>query len=128
MTVRTTEANVRKIIEVDESIEVLQFITYASLIVDRIASQVEADTNLSATASDLEMIEAYLAAHLYALRDHQYIQKQVGKSSGRFQGVTGMGLDLTYWGQMAKVADPTGYLTNGGRFQGGYWLGKEIND
>jgi len=62
------------------------------------------------TTALLLEIEKHLAAHFYALRDPQYQQKRTEKASATFQGKTDLGLDLTWWGQMAKTLDVSGCL------------------
>ena len=120
---RTDQATVSKVIEVDDDIWDDVFVTTASVLVDRLVS-----VNDDATITDdiFTNIETYLAAHFYALRDPQYQFKSTGKAQATFQGQTGKGLDLTWWGQTAKVLDPTGLLEsifdNEGEV-GIYWLG-----
>lgn len=127
MTIRTTEDRVRAIIKSSVSIDVTPFMTPASLIVDRISTN---DTDGVLSTTELGEIETWLAAHLYGLRDAQYQSKSTGGASASFQGQTGLCLDLTWWGQTAKVLDTTGYLSRidleakgGKRVASMVWLG-----
>lgn len=128
MTTRASEEDVRNLIDSDSTIKVSIFIRTASILVDKIDSN-DSDGELS--ANDLMLIETWLAAHFYAIRDQQYSSKKTGDASGVFQGQTGMALDSTFWGQQAMTLDTTGYLSRvnqnsqkGKQIVGVNWLGK----
>lgn len=121
---RTTEYEVRSVIETDEKISVAQFIKTAGVFTDRVSTKAT-DMGITVTAAELTAIETYLAAHFYALRDPQYQSKSTGKSQATFQGKTEMGLNLTWWGQQAIALDPTGTLDADSFEAGLTWLGTE---
>ncbi len=53
----------------------------------------------------------WLAAHLVAsTREQQLAEAGAGPTSVKFQGLTGLGLDSTHYGQQAKLLDTTGAL------------------
>lgn len=73
-----------------------------------------------------EIIERWLAAHAYALSDKPLSSKSDGGASGAFSGQTGLALDFTQYGQMAKILDTSGCLINIEKRQvaRGFWMGK----
>ena len=96
----------------------------ASALTNKVSS---ADSNGTLDEEILFEIETYLAAHFYALRDPQYMEKKTGDASAVFQGRTGMKLDSTLWGQTAITLDLTGFLAsvNRGIHKASItWLGK----
>ena len=107
MAIRTTANAVRKVIDTDTNIEVSPFTDAASELVDYVETQ---DSDGVLTSGLLRQIETYLAAHLYALRDGQYLEKKTGDASAVFEGKTGMYLEFTRWGQMAITLDISGTL------------------
>ncbi len=124
MAIRTTSQAVRAAIETDSTIDVEPFIRTANALTNKVSS---ADSDSTLDAEILFEIETYLAAHFYALRDPQYLEKKTGDASAVFQGRTGMKLDSTLWGQMAIAMDLTGFLAsvNVGRRKASLtWLGK----
>lgn len=106
---RTTSSAVEGIIQVDSSIDLSGFIDTATALVDWLESK---DTDGELTATQLERIECFLAAHFYAHRDQLLQSKSTGKASGSFQGQTGMFLKSTQYGQTALLLDTTGYLAD----------------
>lgn len=127
MAIRTTEDEVRAVLDTDPTINVQSYISNASVIVDDIATRATT-MSLTVTSARFKLIETYLAAHLYALFDPQYQEKETGKASATFQGHTGKGYELTWWGQMAISFDPTGMLrdeSEGVATPDGNWLGTE---
>lgn len=124
MIYRASQDDVRNVIDSDPTISMIPFIAVAHNLTNKVRDcAIAKGTPLSVT--DLHDIETYLAAHFYALRDPQYQQKQTERASATFQGKTDMGLDLTWWGQMAKVIDTSGCLDGFGKTKVGLaWLGK----
>lgn len=127
MSIRTQEDLVRAIISNSAGIDTTPFIRAASLLVDKLDVY---DTAGVHSVADLKEIETWLAAHFYGLRDAQYQSKSTGGASATFQGQTGLCLDLTWWGQTAKILDTTGYLAKldqeakgGKRVASMQWLG-----
>lgn len=124
---RTTEPEVRGVVDSDSTISVEPFIKAANALTDHVSSK---DTAGILTTALLAEIEKYLAAHFYAIRDPQYQAKRTERASAEFQGKTGMGLDLTHWGQQAKLLDVTGTLAalDKGKRAGVAWLGLPPSD
>jgi hypothetical protein len=128
---RIVDADVTAIIKHNSDIALTAFIAAASVIVDRVVT-CASDRGKALTEAEAEAMEAWIAAHLYAVRDQQYQSKTTGDASATFQGRTALSLDGTQWGQMAKLLDPSGCLADqdkeaqsGGKTQVGFmWLGK----
>ena len=113
------------------------FIGGAELIVDRVET-VASDADTPLTDEELERIECYVAAHLYVQSDQNYRSSSIDRSSGSFQGNTGMYLEGSKFGQVAMLMDYSGALSKinstpvlahaqagqgQGRDVGGIWLG-----
>jgi hypothetical protein len=127
---RTTPENVKLIVEVDETSvpDLTPFITFANELVTEFC----ADEGYS--AERLEIIERWLAAHFYCVRDPRSSSEGAGGVSASYQGSTGMHLDLTTYGQQAMLLDTAGGLAslNSGVGKGNtrkvgtvIWLGDE---
>jgi hypothetical protein len=103
--VRTTAALVKGIIEVDEdSIPDLDpFILTANELVT------ECCGSAGYTATRLELIERWLAAHFVAIRDPRLASEQAGVSA-RYQHKVGLILQVTTYGQQAMTLDTAGGL------------------
>lgn len=133
MAVRTTQEEVRSVLGIasDSDIAMYPFINTATNIVSRISTNATA-SSITISSSELQKIEAYLAAHFYALAYPQSVENQAGKSRAKYMGKTDMGFDYTSWGQMAKAMDVTGTLSgmDDGVLVGGHWLGTDttVND
>jgi hypothetical protein len=84
--------------------------TAATLVDDIVAKAVE--LGIPVTDTRLEVIERWLAAHLYCVTDRPYKSRSAGGASGTFDGNTDKGLDATLYGQTAKVLDTTGFLSS----------------
>ena len=118
MTARIEEADVRNLVETDPDLSMVPFIRAASLIVDRV---IDCATERGYTITDDEAatIEMYVAAHLYSLRDPQYMSKSTERASASF-----MARD---WLAAAKMFDPSGCLDatlTAKTHVGVKWLGK----
>lgn len=94
-----------------------------------------ADTGGVHSASDLELIERWLAAHFYAHSDQLTQTRSTGKASATFQGQTAMVFNSTQYGQTALALDTTGYLAKlqqqamtGPKKAGGVWLGTRMKN
>lgn len=128
MTYRTTDSEVREIIDVEEDKDLDRFIATASNLVDWLDAQ-DTDGDLSSTT--LQLIEMWLAAHFYAHYDQLYTQRQTGKSMAIFQGQTGMNLASTQYGQTAMDLDVTNRLrarSVGKKKVNFTWLGTDYED
>lgn len=129
---RTTEGQVRALIEHATTLSMVPFIDTAKVVVDWLATQ---DTEGLLSADTLELIERWLAAHFYETRDPQYSSKNTGRSGAQFQGQTGYVLMSSKWGQQACFLDFTGRLakrskeaeTGQRRKVGAFWLGTDCD-
>lgn len=103
---RTTADAVKKIIEVDETIsdDLEPFIEIANLMVT------DHCTGSSYSDAKLELIERWLTAHFYAVRDQRVQSEGVSGISQTFQTQVGMYFDLTIYGQQAMLIDSAGNL------------------
>jgi hypothetical protein len=112
MAIRTTADNVKAILvnhyDLSNSPDLTAFIATANVLTDQVDA---CDTNNSLDATELELIERYLAAHFYAHSDQIAKSRTTGDASISFQGTTGKGLDSTQYGQTAMLLDETGCLT-----------------
>jgi hypothetical protein len=121
MAIRTTEEAVGGIIELDEDIDLTPFIETANNIIDRVCLQSGYDD------STLELIERWLSAHFYSIRDPRTISESVKGISERFEdGIGGSsrssGFSLTRYGRQAMLIDTDGNLmileSSGGKIKG----------
>lgn len=130
MAIRTTDTAVQGIVEQDTSIPLTPFIETASLMVDDVAV-----ASPAYTAARLELIERWLAAHFYKIRD-QMVQNEQAKGVGQtFQYTLGLNLHVTTYGQQAMMLDPDGNLAalskrmeKGIAKPGANWLGTGDSD
>ena len=123
MAIRTTEEAVSGIIEVDSDISLTPFIETANNLVDRVAA-----SDSSVSSATLELIERYLSAHFYTLRDPRPVSERAGTVWVQHQSRVDLGLKTSHYGQMAIALDPTGTLkalSDGRRAAGVTWLGIE---
>ena len=127
---RTDSTLVGDVITVNAAISLTGPIRAANVLVNNVVTcAAENDTIL--TDETLQEMETFLAAHIYAFRDPQYVQKQTEKASATFQVRVGLRLESTQWGQMALALDASGCLSkfnNGNRTVGGFWGGKPVSE
>ena len=123
---RTTPALVGGIIEVDVAIDLAPFIDTASALVDDVAA---ADEDSILTVARLELIERWLSAHFYAIRDPRAFREQADRVELTYQSKVDLNLAVTHYGQQAMTLDTTGrlrtYSDNKRRTVGVNWLGDE---
>lgn len=111
---RTTATQVKQIIEVDTGIiasdaDLDPFIDVANeLVTEMCTGDNGPDTDY--TSSRLELIERWLTAHFYAVRDPRSRNEKVDVLSVSYEGKTGLGLDHTRYGQQVKMLDTNGGL------------------
>lgn len=120
---RTTDEQVAEIIEVDDNIDLTPFIATATAVVDRVEA-----ANADATDSELELIERWLTAHYYAIRDPRAVSEKAGPVGATYQSKVGMGFANTHYGQQAMLLDSSGTLTalnnsKGSRTASLTWIG-----
>lgn len=134
MAVRTTREEVEGIIEVDAGIvpddaAMVPFI----LVANELVTECCTGDNGPATAytdERLELIERWLAAHLYTNRDPRVASEAAGSVSASYQSAVAIGFDTSHYGQTAMRLDTNGGLaqlnesTKKGRMRvGGFWAG-----
>lgn len=122
---RTSEALVAGIIQTDPAIVGLSgpldlsglapFIDAANAMVTSVCIPAPLDVNTIAppySVAQLELIERWLAAHFYALRDldNQVTAENAGDVGQTFGFKPGMGMATTRWGQTAMNLDYLGNL------------------
>lgn len=104
---RTTKELVEKIIELDATVnggDISAFIETASALVDELCQpQGYSETRL-------ELIERWLAAHFYAIRDPRLTSEQAGSVQASYESKVDLGLQLTRYGQQALMLDTKGGL------------------
>lgn len=107
MSIRTTSAEVAGIIETDSTISLTPFIAVASALVDVHCAAANPDY----TAAELLLIETWLAAHFYAIRDRAKVSESAGDGvSQSMQHTEDLGFDCNEWGQAAMRLDYFGGL------------------
>lgn len=104
---RTTSAAVALIIEVDSSISLSPFIEAATALVTKHCE----DANDDYTAAELELIERWLSAHLYTVRDMRAFHEKADEITEVKQSSVGKGLDSSHYGQTAMLLDWYGGLS-----------------
>ena len=102
---RTTSTLVEAIIEVDSSIGLDPFIAAANALVTEIAEESGHDEER------LTLIETWLAAHFYTVRDPRPTSEKAGPVSISYQSSVSLRLNTSHYGQMAMVLDTSGLLT-----------------
>jgi hypothetical protein len=116
------------IIEVDASIPLTPFIEVANQLVTDVCGEFDY------TSEKLELIERWLSAHFYAIRDPRIAREQAGPVSAQYQYKVDLNLAQTTYGQQAMLLDTEGGLaalnaqvTQGLRkfTVGASWLGTE---
>lgn len=85
------------------------FIDAASSTVDDVVD-CASDKGVTLTAAKLELIERWLAAHLYKMSDQQLSSKNTSKAGGSFRAAGGLNLDGSTYGQVARGLDSSGCL------------------
>lgn len=101
---RTTSILVGGIIELDSSITVTPFIEAANALVTEVCPAASYD------ATRLELIERWLSAHFYTVRDMRAESEKAGPVSEKKQSAVDLGFDTSHYGQMAMRLDTKGGL------------------
>lgn len=124
---RTTAESVAFIIELDEDIDLTSFILTANELVTEVC------VPLGYSDTRLELIERWLSAHFYAIRDMRVSQEQAGPVSASYQHKVGLMLANTMYGQQAMLLDTQGGLASlskslemGRKKPTMFWLGKKL--
>lgn len=100
----TSAEEIAKVIEVDEAIDLAPFIEIANELVEECCGDAEY------TEDRLRIIETWLAAHFYAIRDPRLSSEGAGPISSSFQSRVDLGFDVTHYGQQAMRVDTAGGL------------------
>lgn len=127
---RTDSIAVGLIIEVDDSISLTPFIEAANALVTQHC------TNTDFTAAQLELIERWLAAWAYALRDKRATSDNARGVGQNYQHVEALGFDANEYGQVAMRLDWSGALASLNnankkglrRSVGVSWVGKSLDE
>ena len=127
---RTTDAAVQGIIEHDATISLTPFIEVANALVTELCLTSGYD------ATRLELIERWLSAHFYAVRDPRVGFETVKGVGQSFTRKIDYGLRVTHYGQQALLLDTAGNLASlnkrtkdGAKGTAGVsWLGKGTSD
>ena len=101
---RTTATLVGGIIEVDTDITLTPFIDVANELVT------ECCTSGDHSTTRLELIERWLSAHFYTVRDMRAESEKAGSVSQKLQSKVDLGFDTSHYGQMAMRLDTEGNL------------------
>lgn len=118
---RTTHELVEGVIEIDSDINLDPFIAVANALVTEIAP------DSGHTEERLILIETWLAAHFYTVRDPRPVSERAGSVSVTHQSAVALGLNTSHYGQTAMTLDTTGRLKAlhaGKRVVGVTWLGR----
>lgn len=126
MPIRTTDAAVQNIlVDFLDDVPLTPFIEAANHIVNRVVAVAPKgegfyyDELVAEDATALELIERWLSAHFYAAGPDARTQFEgVGPLMTRFQTQVDLNLDLTHYGQQAKVLDTSGALAAWNRAMG----------
>lgn len=113
--IRTTADAVKKLVEVDAtiSVDLEPFIATASALVDDVvATAKKADGSSYYTTDRLELIERWLSAHFYTIRDNRVANEKVGPVATAYQYDVGRNLSSSMQGQTALVLDTAGGLAS----------------
>lgn len=126
MPIRTTPSAVSEIIETDVDISLTPFIETASALVDEICVPLGYDD------ARLELIERWLSAHFYAVRDMRLSGEGVGPIQANYQYRVDLRLQVTIYGQQALILDTKGGLKTLNKDKVGgfkfFWAGVDKRD
>lgn len=103
---RTSDSLVQGIIEVDSAISLTPFITAANMLITQCCT----DLNDDYTDAQLIIIETWLAAHFYTVRDMRAESEKAGSVSQKLQSKVDLGFSTSHYGQMAMTLDFYGGL------------------
>lgn len=110
MAFRTTPSDVQAIVEHDPTVSMVPYIAAASAMLDQVVASCKPAASLS--TAKLKIIETWLAAHFYSVRDQQFSQETEGKGSATYQGQTQMNLTSSKYGQTAMMLDGSNCLAS----------------
>lgn len=105
---RTTSVLVGGIIELAASISMDPFIEAANMLV----TQACTGLTVEYSSAKLAIIEKWLAAHFYTVRDPRAESEKAGPVGEKFQSKVDLGLNTSHYGQMALRLDYQGGLAS----------------
>ena len=94
---RTTDSLVEGIIEVYTGITLTPFIDAANMLVTKCCT----DLTVDYTAAELVVIETWLSAHFYTVKDMRAEMERAGSVQEKVQSKVDLGFDPSHYGQMA---------------------------
>jgi len=136
---RTTKDEIEEIIELDAEIipddaAMAPFILVANELVTECCTG-DAGPATDYTDARLELIERWLAAHLYTNRDPRAVSERAGSVGATVQSRVDLGFDTSHYGQSAMRLDTNGGLAKlnddmkkGKPRVGASWLGLHPSD
>ena len=104
---RTTDILVKEIIETDTSVSLSPFIAIANELVTEVCGEAHAETRLT-------LIETWLTAHFYAIRDNRLASEDLNfmELGLKYQYKLGLNLQVTMYGQQVLIMDTSGGFAN----------------
>lgn len=134
MTVRTTDILIGEILDLDSGVNLSAFITAANMLVTRCCTG--SSVNTEYTVDELTVIETWLAAHLYTVKEQLIDSEKAGSVSQKFQYKIDLGFASSRYGQTAMQLDWQGGLAalneqmkkGKGSRPGVVWLGKDLTE
>ena len=106
MSIRTTSDLVNGVIDVDSAISLTPFIAAANALVTQCCTELTTDYE----AAQLILIETWLSAHFYTIRDMRAVSEKAGPVSVEYQSKVDLGFSTSHYGQMAMTLDYQGGL------------------
>lgn len=103
---RTTDANVRAIIDVTTTLDLAVFISMAN----ELTTEICAPAAIGYSATRLELIERSLAAHFATLKEMRVRREKAGSVSEEVDTHLNLGFNNTHHGQAAMRLDTNGGL------------------
>jgi hypothetical protein len=109
---RTTPALVASIIDTQAGTDLTPFIDSASQLVTDVClyAAKAGNPNVPYSATKLELIERWLAAHFYAIFDTRLSRAKAGTVAVQYQYKVALNLQVTLYGQQAMLLDTEGGL------------------
>jgi hypothetical protein len=125
---RTTDELVEGIIDVDSGDDLTPFINAANSLVTQSCTELDTDY----TDAHLIIIETWLSAHFYTIKNMIAERERAGSVEAKYQSKVDLGFSTSHYGQMAMALDFYGGLSalnekikkGGGKSPGITWLGK----
>lgn len=110
MPYRTTPAAVRKICEVDDDFDDAALDPYLEAANSLVTDIVLPAYDPPATPAKLELVERWLSAHFYSVRDPVSISEWISSLRTFYEYKVDLHLNLTRYGQQAILLDTSGSL------------------